>query len=237
MHQDILTLYHAVQNLPGLDEPPDELPEFLYGHLSQCIISAVFSLNNNAYSERYTVARYVDHARLYPAYRPGRQIYLPTHLQQPLVDFQRQIEAYGEPLFASAVLKNKQRTSTMFGLLKAEAVYAYAVILSAFGVRYLEDVATVMDNPEFEASIRGIPGQRSGISLTYFYMMAGSERHVKPDRMVTRYLERTLNRKVHEREVQDLVTGAAYLLDQVYPHITPRMLDNIIWLFESQRSR
>jgi len=36
-------------------------------------------------------------------------------------------------------------------------------------------------------------------------MMCGSERHVKPDRMVVRFISRMLNRRVHEREVQDLV--------------------------------
>jgi hypothetical protein len=63
-------------------------------------------------------------------------------------------------------------------------------------------------------------------------MMCGSERHVKPDLMVMRFISRVLNRKVHEREVQELVQGAAYLLHLTYPYMTPRILDNTIWLYE-----
>jgi hypothetical protein len=66
-------------------------------------------------------------------------------------------------------------------------------------------------------------------------MMGGSERHVKPDRMVVRFISRVLNRRVHECEVQDLVHGAAYLLHFTYPHITPRILDNILWSYERSR--
>ena len=84
MHPDILTVYSAAEELLDLTEPPEELPEFLYGHLAQCILSAVYSISNTATSERRTVQDYVDYANLYPQYRPGRQLYLPTRRQQPL---------------------------------------------------------------------------------------------------------------------------------------------------------
>jgi len=109
------------------------------------------------------------------------------------------------------------------------------VVLSSFGVRYLQDVTLIMDNEVFEASIRAIPGQRSRINLVYFYMMCGSERHVKPDRMVMRFVSRVLNRRVHVREVQELVSGAAYLLHFAHPNMSPRILDNAIWLSECSR--
>lgn len=104
MDPDIITLFNACADLPGVDEQPDELPEFLYGHIAQCIISAVYSIDNSAASELKTVARY-------------------THC---------------------------------------------AVILHAFGVQYLQDVALVMDDEEFEASIRGIPGQRDPYHSWHF---------------------------------------------------------------------
>jgi len=69
-----------------------------------------------------------------------------------------------------------------------------------------------MDDPDLEHAIREIPGLRSRISLVYFYMMCGSEQHVKPDRMVVSFLERTLDRRIHNREVGPLLTGAAFLL-------------------------
>ena len=44
--------------------------------------------------------------------------------------------------------------------------------------------------------MRAIPGQRSGISLTYFFMLAGSDDLVKPDRMLGRFLRGCLSHEV-----------------------------------------
>jgi len=238
MHPDILTVCSAAEDLLELTEPPEELPEFLYAHLSQCILSAVYSISNTATSERRTVQDYVDFANLYPQYRPGRQLYLPTRRQQPLDEFAQDMERLTPPVFAQAVLHNMQRTSARGrSILKAEASYSWATILLAANVHYLQDMLPIMDDPDFEQAIRSIPGQRSRISLVYFYMLCGSERHVKPDRRVVRFLERTLGRSVDIREVAQLLTGAAFLLHDLYPHITPRVLDNLIWQYESERSR
>lgn len=93
----------------------------------------------------------------------------------------------------------------------------------------------MQNNDAIEEYLAAKRNQRSGISLIYFYMMAGSERHVKPDRMVVRFISRVLNRKVCEREVQELVSGAAYLLHFSHPYMTPRILDNAIWSYERAR--
>jgi hypothetical protein len=98
------------------------------------------------------------------------------------------------------------------------------------GVRHL----TLNGTPLKMVKIRG---DETRISLVYFYMMCASERHIKPDHMVVRFLERALGRRVHNREVAQLLTGAAFLLHDLYPHITPRVLDNLIWQYESERSR
>ncbi len=99
----------------------------------------------------------------------------------------------------------------------------------------MQDVRVIMDHPEFERVIRRIRGQRSGISLIYFYMMCGSETHVKPARMVLRYLSRVLKRQVSAHEVQPLVTRASHALNPKYPHMTPRLLDTYIWQYERKR--
>ena len=49
-------------------------------------------------------------------------------------------------------------------------------------VNYLQDVATILSNRAFHGAIKSIPGQRSGISLSYFFMLSGSDDLVKEDR-------------------------------------------------------
>ena len=49
---------------------------------------------------------------------------------------------------------------------------------------------------DYESKIKRIPGQRSWISLQYFYMLARSDEVIKPDRMVIRYLENIIKKQV-----------------------------------------
>jgi hypothetical protein len=44
-----------------------------------------------------------------------------------------------------------------------------------------------------------------------------------------------LNRNLFEHEVQELIHGAAYLLHFSHPYMTPRILDNAIWMYERSR--
>jgi hypothetical protein len=102
---------------PVLSAPIEELPEFLYAHLSQCVLSAVWSLNRNASAERNVVNRYVAYAGL-PFSRPSRATMLDMANQQPLDAFCRDIECVGVERFAVDVVKNRQRTSARSGILK-----------------------------------------------------------------------------------------------------------------------
>ena len=81
----------------------------------------------------------------------------------------------------------------------------------------------------FETEIKTIPGQKSGISLVYFYMLAGEDTKVKPDRMIVRFLEKALSRKVDLNEAQPLLVQVNSLLRPNYPNLNPRLLDYVIW--------
>lgn len=92
-----------------------------------------------------------------------------------------------------------------------------------------------MPSAELQRAISAIPGQGSGISLQYFWMLAGSDGLIKPDRMVLRFLAESLGRPVHTEEALRLVAGAVAELKARYPDMTPRLLDHMIW--EYQRAR
>jgi hypothetical protein len=104
-----------------------------------------------------------------------------------------------------------------------------------FGVNKLEDIENIIGNPEFENKIKNIPGQSSGISLAYFYILAGAKDYVKPDRMIKSSLERILNRKVSTKECQPLIFGASLILEEEFPSIRSCSLDHLMWKLESGR--
>lgn len=136
---------------------------------------------------------------------------------------------------AELVYKNRHRTSTRGGILKADALLRFAQALRSFGVEYLQDVPPVAQSKPFESAVRSIPGQRSGISLQYFWMLAGSEAFVKPDRMVVRFLESALARPVGIAEAVGLMRQASSQLNTEFPNMNPRLLDHEVWKY--QRSR
>jgi hypothetical protein len=96
-------------------------------------------------------------------------------------------------------------------------------------------VTTILLNRAFEGAIKSIPGQRSGISLSYFFMLSGSDDLVKEDRWIVRFLERCLSRKVVTGEALQILVAACQKLKPNHPNLTPRQLDNFVWNYERSR--
>src|SRR5258708_4961098 len=76
---------------------------------------------------------------------------------------------------------NKWRTSSRNGILKAEAVHLFAKELLACGINRFTDVRDHKKLAVAEKRLKGIPGQRSGLSFKYFQMLIGAEDYVKSD--------------------------------------------------------
>jgi hypothetical protein len=229
---DIDTVLSALLQIPGITELQPDLPDFLYGHLSQCILAAVFSLGANATAERNVVNRYSSYARLQPRQRPDRHTYLHPDQQEPLQEFIQRMEDTEMGVFAASIIRNQQPIRPGSQVLKAEAVYYFACALREFNVHYLQDAVALEGDDIFSHTIRGLPGQGSGLSLDYFLMLAGSETLTKADRWVVRFFERVLGRAPKAKEALELLTEASYLLTPQYPHLTPRYIDNQIWVSE-----
>jgi hypothetical protein len=104
--------------------------------------------------------------------------------------------------------------------------------LANFGVEYLEDAGKVRRLGVFEDEVKTIPGQSSGISLQYFYMLAGFEDEIKPDRMVARFINEALGASFGTAEMTALLVAVANLLVIDYPDLTPRLLDHAIWQYQ-----
>jgi hypothetical protein len=206
--------------------------QYSYQSLPLCVIDAVFSIGVNYISTRNTVTRFCK----YFGINQINKIRPPAIADQlSITEFINLYNQYGVEVMAERVYQNLQRTSTRNGISKSEAVLRFSQALLRFGVDYFQDVNKILGNPSFESVIRRIPGQGSGLSLWYFYMLAGSDNYVKPDRMITRFILSATGKSLSIEESQTAVVGACEILVEDYPHLTPRMLDHLIWEYQRKQ--
>ena len=145
--------------------------------------------------------------------------------------FIKKFEKFDTESLAKEVFKNSHRTSTKNGILKSEAVVEFLTILNKYKINTFQDLDKM--NEKIENEILNIKGQKSGISIQYFYMLAGSNELIKPDRMIIRFLEKYLERKITIKESLGIISKTCEILESDFSvKITPRELDNAIWNYQ-----
>ena len=205
--------------------------EYYYQSLPLCIIDAVYSIGVRYEGVKNLVGRYCAQFDLQRT-RSNKDTFSPVHEQESLTAFCEKAERIGPANMAVEVYRNRQRTSARNGILKADAVYRFASVLRKYGIEYLQDITGAIGNTALERDIRSIPGQTSGISLKYFFMLAGSDDLIKPDRMILAFLSEALGRVVSTSEAQDLLTATVEHLKANHASLTPRLLDHEIWKYQ-----
>lgn len=210
--------------------------EYYYHSLPLCVVDAIFSINARYRAVQNVIARYCSYFGL-PRLRQPRDRLPPIEEQESVSSFCGKYAERSAEAFAVQIFQNRQRTSTRNGILKAEAVWRFAEVLRTCRVEFLQDIPVAMANTALSAAVRAIPGQGSGISLDYFWMLAGAEDGVKPDRMILRFVERAIGHRATPSEAQSLISRAAEGLSQEYTHLTARFLDYLVWQYESSNRR
>lgn len=204
-------------------------PEFYYQSLPFCVIDSVYSIGVKYEIVKKTVKNFCDYNNL-TVFRHNINSIPEKESQFSVTDF---IDMFGKSDFdelANSVFKNRQRTSSKNGILKAEAVVHFLRELSNEGINYFQDLENI--STSFEAKIQQIRGQKSGISLQYFYMLAGNDRLIKPDRMVIRYIENIVKTPVSQKDCQNILEQTSLKLEDSGVYISPRELDNAIWNYQ-----
>lgn len=197
--------------------------EYDYGHLILCVIDSVFSIGVRYQSVKNTIDHFCDYYKIEK---------FPEENELTNSHFLRLMEQSTKDDLTEKIFQNKQRTSTMNGIRKSEAVLLFLKTLIKYGVESFKDLDKVLNNDEFEKSIKEIPGQRSGISLKYFFMLSGSEDFIKPDRMIIRFLEQYSGKKLSLNDCQLVLTEVCINLNKMGFKLTPKKLDNLIWNYQ-----
>jgi hypothetical protein len=204
--------------------------EYYYAHMPLCVIDSVFSISVRYEGVRNTIQRFSEHYHI-NIYR--EQAELPASENQiPVSGFIKLLKDSTPEELASNVYKNRQRTSSKNGMLKAEAVCKFLKVLKNYKAEYFQDIPSLYNNRDFEEDIKHIPGQGSGISLNYFFMLAGSETLIKPDRMVINFLENVVGYRMKFYEAQIALASISEVLNTEGISMNPRLLDHVIWNYQ-----
>jgi len=213
-------------------EPLPLPPEFYYASLPLCVIDAVFSIGVTYTSTRNTVARFCERQEWMKSKAPDQHRMEGEHT---IGAFLSLFDNMRPDQMADDLFGNRQRTSSRSGILKAEAVWHYAMALRDTGINDFPDLNNDRLT-EAEAIVRSIPGQRSGISFDYFRMLAGDNGRIKPDRMVQRFIAKALGttpEQVGPDMAREVLQGTVEELINRGHTWSPRRLDYVIWQRES----
>lgn len=226
--RDVLPLY-ALTDAPAL---------VTYGSLPLCIIDAIWSINARPEAVRGVISRYCAWAG-HPApttsilAQGGKVLDVPAPTTQTLAEFITCLERESVEKFASEIFCNRQRTSSSGGILKAEAVYRFALALRAHGLETVEHLRQRQGSGDppaaFEKSVRAIPGQSSGVSLRTFYRLCGAHEWVTPGRSLLAFITAATGETITPDTASVLLAEACRLLTPEHPALTPSGLDALIW--------
>jgi hypothetical protein len=204
-------------------------PEHEYASLPLCVIDAVFSI-----AARYEAVTKPTVIRFANGQTPNWPLYgRAGSFEHSVSEAIESMEGAAPSELAVNLFKNRQRTSTRNGVLKAEAVLSFMKALHNAGIDRFSDLT-----PErlmaAEVDIRKIPGQN--ISYEYFVLLAGGQT-VKPDRMIIRFVADAIGAStVTPAVAREATIEAARILQSEFGHVDVRLLDSEIWSFESMKA-
>lgn len=214
-----------VINQKQFDQYLEEAKEYGYYSLVLGVVDAVFSISSKYESTFKTVERFALHAQL--------DLYKDEFF---VSDFIRIYDSYNDIRLAEDVFKNRQRTSTVNGILKSQAVKEFIRILYQHGIETKEDLLKYPNKNELKQQIAAIKGQKSGITFEYLMMLAGDTYRFKADRHIYRFFEEYLDYgKLDDQELKNYFLEQFFLVQKEYNRFTIRMLDNLIWKFVKSR--
>jgi len=222
-------LKYCIENLDL--SKPDEFNNY-FSSVPICVINSIYSINTKYEAVLNVIDRYSKYYDIKPTYSVIGRI-PPKEKQRSVSEVYDLFKDNSYKFLAEKVFKNKQRTSTKNGILKSEAVVRFLKILKDFRIEYYQDVPLLFQNGTFEDCIKRIPGQKSGISLKYFFMLTGSKNLIKPDRMVLSFIKDATNLKLSKSEALTLIKKTVKSLKKSgYINLTARHLDNLIWNYQ-----
>jgi len=227
--EDVALLVERIKGevAPGPDElvgPPG------YAHISLALVDAVYSIRMRYSAVRRVVAAYCQASETQDqplAARGGTGV-----RERGLGHFLDLAGASSGRELADRLFGGSR--SKTHGRLKADVCVEAAQRLRAAGVTYSGDLRERASDAEVRQAWTGIHGL-GWVTWQYFCALNGID-ELKPDVMLTRFVAKTVGRRVDAVETDELLSCVWEALLPRHPDLTKRALDHAIWRFESGRS-
>ena len=203
---------------------------YYYQSMPICIVDAVFSLGVRYEQVEGVVSRLCQAAE-WKTFRNHGSPTPPLKEQKTVSDFLELLKGPSsamDTLFKNRCFANPG-ASKPNRIRKADLVKMFAETLKANGVESFQDLETCSDPEGLEQCLLGLPALKSGVAVRYFWMLAGDEDEVKPDRMIHRFITGALGRAAGNAEAVKLIREACVVLNGDYPSLSPRLLDHEVW--------
>lgn len=193
-----------------------------------CVIDSVFSISAVYSSTIRTLDDFVDHAGIKDKHKD-------EYTCEAFLNCYGNLS--GEEL-ANNVFRNRQRTSTVNGILKAQAVKEYIQTFFKNEINTTKDLLSLQDETPIKTQIQRIKGQGSGITFHYVMMLAGDSNRYKRDRQIDEFFQDILGYgKLTNAELTEAFREQLRIVNEKYPEIDNiRGLDSIIWGYMSERT-
>jgi hypothetical protein len=216
----------VVRQLAVLGDPAGWVAAPEYRSTALAAIDAIWSIGVRSSSVVNVIARY-------SALRAEQGADPEADTPADLVAF---FDACGSAEEFARLVRNRQRTSSRGGILKAEALRRAAALLAGKRIETPTALRSLgrLERDELQTEWRRIPGQASGVSWDAFVMLSGMS-GVKADRMIRRFVAEALGKREGEvtaARARELVIAASDVLG-----IEDRVTDFAIWEAMSSRSR
>jgi hypothetical protein len=210
---------------------------YFYQSLPFCVIDAVFSLGVR-YRQVQNVVNNAAQEFGGKIFRELRGAFPPPAEQMSIDELIREISKRRDPeitLYKNLGYVNPRAKKRV---LKAEVVRQFSQVLHDFSINTFQDLDRVRrqaahrSSTDLDEALRRLPGLSSGVAVSYFYMLAGDEGTIKPDRMIHRFIVRVVGTDVDDYTASNIIKRAALDLKDEFSHLTPRSLDYAIWDYE-----
>lgn len=145
------------------------------------------------------------------------------------------IDTPDDDLAANLMTKNKVSYSGQ-KILKVTAYKMLLKVLQVCGVETRENIWENAENRILKEKMMKVPGIGM-VLLDYFFILSGMKNYVKDDVHIQRFINNaiSMNAFTHNDRV-DLIRKTAHIMSTSnHSGMTPRHLDHIIWIYQSNR--
>lgn len=215
-----------------------QLPEeYYYNSLPFCVIDCIYAINHeykrpvplvNNYCSQFTLERI----------RADRNKLPIIAIQHSVSNLVKDMQVKGLNHYTNNVFRWHQsvktgkdyKTRKEIRTLKTDIIFSFAGLLCNQNIEYFQDMPSIRHDKAFEQKALAIKGI-ADLTLSYFFMLAGDDNTIKFDRWLDRNAIMVLGRKISIDDGQYLYRKACNALNAPYPHMTPRLLDCVVWEF------